>query len=110
MIYDLFSFVGNCLSLSLMTHLWALTSSFRAHDIQLQVGSALSDPYLSFAAALNGLAGPLHGLANQVYAQFVALDLVCRILLKRTHCAIQHMLQIIFKSIFSLCELTIVNM
>jgi hypothetical protein len=54
------------LSLSLMTHLWALTSSFRAHDIQLQVGSALSDPYLSFAAALNGLAGPLHGLANQV--------------------------------------------
>lgn len=32
----------------------------------LQVASALSDPYLSFAAALNGLAGPLHGLANQV--------------------------------------------
>lgn len=29
------------------------------------VGSALSDPYLSFAAGLNGLAGPLHGLANQ---------------------------------------------
>ena len=34
--------------------------------IHMQVGSALSDPYLSFAAALNGLAGPLHGLANQV--------------------------------------------
>ena len=29
------------------------------------VGSALSDPYLSFSAGLNGLAGPLHGLANQ---------------------------------------------
>ncbi|KAM6325888.1 LOW QUALITY PROTEIN: citrate synthase, mitochondrial [Alca torda] len=29
------------------------------------VGSALSDPYLAFAAAMNGLAGPLHGLANQ---------------------------------------------
>jgi len=29
------------------------------------VGSALSDPYLAFSAALNGLAGPLHGLANQ---------------------------------------------
>jgi len=29
------------------------------------VGSALSDPYLAFAASLNGLAGPLHGLANQ---------------------------------------------
>lgn len=29
------------------------------------VGSALSDPYLSFSASMNGLAGPLHGLANQ---------------------------------------------
>jgi len=29
------------------------------------VGSALSDPYLCFSAGLNGLAGPLHGLANQ---------------------------------------------
>mmetsp|Transcript_1769 Transcript_1769/g.6357 ORF Transcript_1769/g.6357 Transcript_1769/m.6357 type:complete len:221 (+) Transcript_1769:816-1478(+) len=29
------------------------------------VASALSDPYLSYSAALNGLAGPLHGLANQ---------------------------------------------
>ncbi|CAG5135497.1 unnamed protein product, partial [Candidula unifasciata] len=35
-----------------------------AHACHL-VGSALSDPYLSFAAGLNGLAGPLHGLANQ---------------------------------------------
>ncbi|MBD3167717.1 citrate (Si)-synthase [bacterium] len=29
------------------------------------VGSALSDPYYSVSAGLNGLAGPLHGLANQ---------------------------------------------
>ena len=29
------------------------------------VGSALSDPYLSFTAGMTGLAGPLHGLANQ---------------------------------------------
>lgn len=29
------------------------------------VGSALSDVYLSVAAGINGLAGPLHGLANQ---------------------------------------------
>ena len=29
------------------------------------VGSALSDPYLSYSAGLLGLAGPLHGLANQ---------------------------------------------
>ena len=28
-------------------------------------GSALADPYLSYSAALNGLVGPLHGLANQ---------------------------------------------
>lgn len=35
-----------------------------AHAMHL-VGSALSDPFLSFSAALNGLAGPLHGLANQ---------------------------------------------
>jgi citrate synthase len=35
-----------------------------AHTSHL-VGSALSDPYLAFSAALAGLAGPLHGLANQ---------------------------------------------
>ncbi len=29
------------------------------------VGSALADPYLSFVAGMAGLAGPLHGLANQ---------------------------------------------
>uniref|UniRef100_A0A2K6G686 Citrate synthase n=1 Tax=Propithecus coquereli TaxID=379532 RepID=A0A2K6G686_PROCO len=39
-------------------------SSVSAHTSHL-VGSALSDPYLSFAAAMNGLAGPLPGLANQ---------------------------------------------
>jgi len=35
-----------------------------AHSVRL-VGSALSDPFLSFSAGMNGLAGPLHGLANQ---------------------------------------------
>ena len=35
------------------------------------VGSALSDPYLSYSAALNGLAGPLHGLANQEVLRFL---------------------------------------
>lgn len=35
-----------------------------AHTVHL-VGSALSDAYQSFAAGMNGLAGPLHGLANQ---------------------------------------------
>ena len=33
-----------------------------AHTVHL-VGSTLSDPYLSFAAGMNALAGPLHGLA-----------------------------------------------
>lgn len=37
-----------------------------AHSTHL-IGSALSDPYLSFAGGMNGLAGPLHGLANQVH-------------------------------------------
>lgn len=37
-----------------------------AHTCHL-VGSALSDPYLSFAAAMNGLAGPLHGLGELQY-------------------------------------------
>jgi len=35
-----------------------------AHTTHL-VGSALSDAYLSYAAGMAGLAGPLHGLANQ---------------------------------------------
>lgn len=41
-----------------------------AHTCHL-VGSALSDPYLSFAAGMNGLAGPLHGLANQEVLVFL---------------------------------------
>jgi len=41
-----------------------------AHATHL-VGSALSDPYLSFAAGMNGLAGPLHGLANQECLSFI---------------------------------------
>jgi citrate synthase len=35
-----------------------------AHTTHL-VGSALADPFLSYAAGINGLAGPLHGLAAQ---------------------------------------------
>ncbi len=37
----------------------------------LTVASALSSPYLSVSAGLNGLAGPLHGLANQECLKFV---------------------------------------
>lgn len=44
------------------TNLAAIVST---RPFTVQVGSALSDPYFSFSAGLNGLAGPLHGLANQ---------------------------------------------
>lgn len=41
-----------------------------AHATHL-VGSALSDAYLSLAAGMNGLAGPLHGLAAQEVARWI---------------------------------------
>lgn len=44
-----------------------------AHTTHL-VGSTLSDPYLSLAAGMNALAGPLHGRANQEVLQWI-LDL-----------------------------------
>lgn len=42
-------------------------SAFTTHT----VGSALSDAYYALSAGLNGLAGPLHGLANQECLKFV---------------------------------------
>ena len=42
-------------------------SAFSCHT----VASALSDPYYAVSAGLNGLAGPLHGLANQECLKFV---------------------------------------
>ncbi len=41
-----------------------------AHTTHL-VGSTLSDAYLSLAAGINALAGPLHGLANQEVIKWV---------------------------------------
>lgn len=41
-----------------------------AHTVHL-VGSTLSDAYNSFAAGMNSLAGPLHGLANQEVIKWV---------------------------------------
>jgi citrate synthase len=41
-----------------------------AHTTHL-VGSTLSDPYLSLSAAMNALAGPLHGLANQEVIRWI---------------------------------------
>ncbi len=42
-------------------------SAFTCHT----VGSALSNPYYAVSAGMNGLAGPLHGLANQECLHFV---------------------------------------
>merc|ERR1712137_1158567 len=50
--------------LYLMIHADHEGGNVSAHTTHL-VGSALSDPYYSYAAGVNGLAGPLHGLANQ---------------------------------------------
>ena len=41
-----------------------------AHATHL-VGSALSDPFLAYSAGLQGLAGPLHGLAAQEVLRFI---------------------------------------
>lgn len=41
-----------------------------AHTTHL-VGSTLSDAYYSFAAGMNALAGPLHGLANQEVIKWI---------------------------------------
>lgn len=41
-----------------------------AHATHL-VGSALADCYLAYSAGINGLAGPLHGLANQEVLLFL---------------------------------------
>mmetsp|Transcript_104394 Transcript_104394/g.184029 ORF Transcript_104394/g.184029 Transcript_104394/m.184029 type:complete len:492 (+) Transcript_104394:86-1561(+) len=50
--------------LYLMIHADHEGGNVSAHTTHL-VGSALSDPYYAWSAGLNGLAGPLHGLANQ---------------------------------------------
>merc|ERR550525_967103 len=50
--------------LYLMLHADHEAGNVSAHTTHL-VGSALSDPYYAYAAGVCGLAGPLHGLANQ---------------------------------------------
>jgi len=50
--------------LYLMLHADHEGGNVSAHATHV-VGSALSDPFLSYSAGVNGLAGPLHGLANQ---------------------------------------------
>jgi citrate synthase len=53
-----------CLRAYLSIHSDHEGGNVSAHTSHL-VGSALADPYLSYSAAMDGLAGPLHGLANQ---------------------------------------------
>lgn len=50
--------------LYLMLHADHEAGNVSAHTTHL-TGSALCDPYLAYGAGINGLAGPLHGLANQ---------------------------------------------
>jgi len=56
--------------LYLMIHADHEGGNVSAHTTHL-VGSALSDPYYAWAAGLCGLAGPLHGLANQECLQWL---------------------------------------
>jgi len=63
--------------LYLMLHADHEGGNVSAHTTHL-VGSALSDPYYAYAAGVCGLAGPLHGLANQE----------CLRLLKATHASL----------------------
>lgn len=50
--------------LSTLCHCDHENGSVYAHTNHI-LSSALTDPYRAYAGALNGLAGPLHGLANQ---------------------------------------------
>jgi len=61
---------ADCMRLYLSIHTDHEGGNVSAHTTTL-VGSALSDPYLSAAAGMNGLAGPLHGLANQEVLLFI---------------------------------------
>ncbi|MDO9170883.1 MAG: citrate/2-methylcitrate synthase, partial [bacterium] len=62
-----------CMRLYLVLHCDHEGGNVSAHTCHL-VGSALSNAYYSVSAALNGLAGPLHGLANQECLKWI-LDL-----------------------------------
>ncbi|EPY26959.1 citrate synthase [Angomonas deanei] len=68
----------DCMRLYLTIHVDHEGGNVSAHTTTL-VASALSDPYLAFSAGLNGLAGPLHGLANQeVLAYLFSMRDLCK--------------------------------
>jgi len=62
--------LGDLMRLYLTLHSDHESGNVSAHVCHT-VGSALSDFYYSLSAGLNGLAGPLHGLANQECLAFV---------------------------------------
>jgi len=55
---------ADCIRLYLVLHCDHEGGNVSAHTCHV-VGSALSDVYYAVSAGLNGLSGPLHGLANQ---------------------------------------------
>lgn len=55
---------ADCMRLYLVLHCDHEGGNVSAHTCHV-VGSALSDVYYAVSAGLNGLSGPLHGLANQ---------------------------------------------
>jgi len=61
---------ANLIKLYLVLHCDHESGNVSAHTCHV-VGSALSDLYYAVSAGLNGLAGPLHGLANQECLKFV---------------------------------------
>lgn len=63
---------GNLMRLYLVLHCDHEGGNVSAHTCHC-VGSALSDAYYAVSAGLNGLAGPLHGLANQMCLRWVMM-------------------------------------
>ncbi|MGB3477980.1 MAG: citrate (Si)-synthase [bacterium] len=63
---------ANLMRLYLVLHTDHEGGNVSAHTCHC-VGSALSDPYYAVSAGLNGLAGPLHGLANQMCLRWVIM-------------------------------------
>ncbi|MDI6840014.1 MAG: citrate (Si)-synthase [bacterium] len=63
---------ANLMRLYMVLHSDHESGNVSAHACHC-VGSALSDPYYAVSAGLNGLAGPLHGLANQECLRWVIM-------------------------------------
>ncbi|CAB4254380.1 similar to Saccharomyces cerevisiae YPR001W CIT3 Dual specificity mitochondrial citrate and methylcitrate synthase [Maudiozyma barnettii] len=61
---------NNLMRLYLGIHVDHEGGNVSAHTTHL-VGSTLADPFLSYASGINGLAGPLHGLAAQEVVRFL---------------------------------------